>query len=104
MAEAQKRRPGIDKLLADKREEILKLAKKYGASNVRVFGSVARGEAAEGSDVDLLVTFAPDYTLWDQIGLKQDVEELLGCKVDVVNEPFLRDELRPDVLREAVPL
>jgi predicted nucleotidyltransferase len=95
---------GIKDLLADKREDILRLAEKYGASNVRVFGSVARGEARLDSDVDLLVDFEPGYRLWDKIGLKQDIEELLGRKVDVVHAQFLREELAPDVLKDAVPL
>jgi predicted nucleotidyltransferase len=95
---------GIKDLLADKREDILRLAEKYGASNVRVFGSVARGEARLDSDVDLLVDFEPGYRLWDKIGLKQDIEELLGRKVDVVHAQFLREELAPDILKDAVPL
>jgi predicted nucleotidyltransferase len=95
---------GIDELLKDRRNDILRLAEKYGASNVRVFGSVARGEARPDSDVDLLVRFKPDYRLWDKIGLKQDLEELLGCKVDVVHDQFIREEIAPDILKDAIPL
>ncbi len=95
---------GIDDLLKGKRDEILRLAEQYGASNVRVFGSVARGEARPDSDIDLLVDFKPDYRLWDKIGLKQDLEDLLGRKVDLVHAAFIRDEIAPTILREAVAL
>ena len=95
---------GIDDLLRDKREAILRLAEQYGASNVRVFGSVARGEARPDSDIDLLVDFRSDYRLWDKIGLKQDIEALLGRKVDIVHARFIRKELAPGILRDAVPL
>lgn len=95
---------GIDDLLRDRRKDMLRLAEKYGATNVRVFGSVARGEARPDSDVDLLVDFRPGYRLWDKIGLKQEMEDLLGCKVDVVHAQFIREELVPDILKEAIPL
>lgn len=95
---------GIAEIIGDQREAILRLAAKRGASHVRVFGSVARGEAGPDSDVDFLVRFKPDYRLWDRIGLKQDLEALLGRKVDVIHERFLREELRADILREARPL
>lgn len=86
------------------RDEILRLAAKYRASNVRVFGSVARGEAQPDSDLDLLVDFAPDYRLWDKIGLKQDLEDLFGRKVDIVYAKFMREEFAPDILKDAVAL
>jgi predicted nucleotidyltransferase len=92
----------LDELVREHREEILKLAEKHGASNVRVFGSVARGEATETSDVDFLVDFPPDYRLWDRIGLPQDLEDLLGRKVDVVLAKRLREMIRDDILRDAV--
>lgn len=95
---------GIDDLVWGKREEILRLARKYGASNVRVFGSVARGEATDRSDIDFLVDFPPDYSLWDRIGLMQDLEELLGRRVDVVLAARLREMIRDEILRDAVPL
>ena len=95
---------GIDDLLADKRDEILRLAEKHGAYNVRVFGSVARGEAAEDSDVDFLVDFSPGYTLWDRIGIIQDLRDLLGRDVDVVAEKNLRKYVRPHIIQDAVPL
>jgi predicted nucleotidyltransferase len=73
-------------LLETKREDILRLAKQYGAYNVRVFGSVARGDADEQSDIDLLVDMEAGRSLLDLVGLWMDLEELLGCKVDVVTE------------------
>ena len=94
----------LDELLRTKREDILRVAKKYGAYNVRVFGSVARGEADSQSDIDLLVNMEPGRSLLDLIGLLIDLEELLGCKVDVVTEKGLRDRIRERVLKEAVTL
>jgi uncharacterized protein len=95
---------GIKDVLADKREAILHIAAQHGASNVRVFGSVARGEATPDSDIDFLVAFKADYTLWDHIGLKQALEDLLGRRVDVVLEKELREGFRPYILRDAVAL
>lgn len=91
-------------LLRERRREILRLAEEHGVRNVRVFGSVARGEAEPGSDVDLLVVMERDRSLLDLVGFKQDVEDLLGCKVDVVSEPAVHWYIREDVLRQAVPL
>lgn len=91
-------------LLREKREDILLLAGKYGASNVRVFGSVARGEADEQSDIDLLIEMERGRSLLALAGLLVDLEELLGCKVDVVPEDSLRERIRGRVLREAVAL
>jgi len=95
---------GIDDLLQGKRDAILKLAAQYGASNVHVFGSVARGEATPDSDIDFLVDFKPGYRLWDHIGLKQDLEVLLGRKVDVAIARNLREEFQSYVLGGAIPL
>ncbi len=94
----------LDELLKEKREEILRIAAKHGASNVRVFGSVARGEAGPDSDVDLLVNFEPGRTLLDYAGLILDLEALLGCKVDVASENGLKPRVRDSVMREAVCL
>ncbi len=91
-------------LLREKREEILHIAKNYGASNVRVFGSVARGEADERSDIDLLVDMERGRSLLSLAGLLVDLEELLGCQVDVVPEDSLRQRIKGRVLQEAVPL
>jgi predicted nucleotidyltransferase len=93
-----------DELLSTKREDILRIAAKYGASNVRVFGSVARGEVDEQSDIDLLVDLEPGRSLFDLGGLLADLEDLLGCSVDVVTEDGLRDRIRDRVLKEAIAL
>jgi uncharacterized protein len=94
----------LDELLRTKREDILRIAKNYGAYNVRVFGSVARGEADSESDIDLLVNMEPVRSLLDLCGLLIDLEELLGCNVDVVTEKGLRDRIRERILKEAVTL
>jgi len=91
-------------LLEAKREDILRTAVKYGASNVRVFGSVARGEADAESDIDLLVDMEPGRTLYDLSELLMDLQDLLGRDVDIVTEKGLHDRIRERVLREAVPL
>ncbi|HME00967.1 MAG TPA: nucleotidyltransferase family protein [Terriglobia bacterium] len=95
---------GVDKVLAAKREEILRLAAKHGARNVRVFGSRAKGEAGSESDVDLLVDMGPDRTPFFPGGLVADLEDLLGRKLDVVTEGGLHWYIREQVLREATPL
>ena len=92
----------IDEILKGKRDEILRIASSYGARNVRVFGSLARGQAGQDSDIDLLVKLEPGRSLLDLIGIKQDVEDLLGCEVDVVTEAAISPYLREHVLREAV--
>jgi predicted nucleotidyltransferase len=93
-----------DDLLRERREEILRIAARHGARNVRVFGSVARGEAGDESDVDLLVEFEPGRTLLDQPDLVVELEELLGRKVHVVTEGGLYWLLRRRILKEARPL
>ncbi len=94
----------LQELLRQKRQEIIDIAAKHGAYNVRIFGSVARGEADEQSDVDMLVELAPGRSLFDLGGVLMDLENLLGCKVDVVTERGLRKRIRERVLKEAVPL
>jgi predicted nucleotidyltransferase len=91
-------------LLSDKRRDILRIAARYGAGQVRVFGSLARGEAGPDSDVDILVTLEPGRSLLDLIALKQDLEDLLGCKVDVVTEAAVSPYIRDRILRDAVAL
>ncbi len=86
------------------RETILIIAKRYGASDVRIFGSVARGDTIETSDVDFLVHFEPGRSLFDQGGLLMDLRELLGIKVDVVSEGALTGRFGQIVTQEAVPL
>ena len=93
-----------NELLQSKRDEILRIAAQYGAYNVRIFGSVARGEADEQSDIDLLVNMEPGRSLFDLGGLLADLEDLLGCNVDVVTEKGLRDRIRERVLKEAIAL
>lgn len=90
--------------LSTKREEALRAAARYGASNVRIFGSVARGEADSSSDLDVLVDLEPGRSLFDLGGLLMELQELFGCRVDVVTEQGLRPRIRERVLREAVPL
>jgi uncharacterized protein len=87
-----------------RRRQVLRTAARHGARRVRLFGSVARGEAGPDSDLDLLVEFEPGRTLLDQAGLKIELEELLGVTVDVVTARGLRESIRRRVLAEAVPL
>ena len=94
----------LDDLLKSKRDEILAIAAKHGAHNVRVFGSVARGEDDSNSDIDLLVELKRGTTLLRHAALMQELEELLGVKVDVVSDRGLRDRVRDRVLKEAVAL
>jgi hypothetical protein len=94
----------LQEILRQKRQEILEIAAKHGAYNVRLFGSVARGEADEKSDVDVLVELEPEKSLFDLGGLLMDLERLLGCKVDVVTVRGLKKRIRERVLNEAVPL
>jgi predicted nucleotidyltransferase len=86
------------------RAKILKAARKYGLTNVRVFGSAVRGEATKDSDLDLLVLPGPGFTLLKQAALTRELEELIGRKVDIVSERGLRPGIRKQVIEEAVPL
>jgi predicted nucleotidyltransferase len=90
--------------LKARRVELLAAARRRGAMNVRVFGSVARGEEMPGSDVDLLVDMQAGRSLLDLAGLQQDFERLLGHRVDVLTEDSISPYLREQVLREARPL
>lgn len=91
-------------LLKFKRDQILALAKKHGVRRVRVFGSVARGDAVPGSDVDLLVDVGPDPSAWFPGGFVAELEDLLGRPVQVITERGLDELLREQVLGEAIPL
>ena len=91
-------------LVQVKRDEILQAARRHGASNVRIFGSVARGEAGPDCDVDVLVDLEPGRRLLDHAALLLELEELLKCRIDVVTERGLRPRIRDRVLREAWPL
>lgn len=84
-----------------RRDEILQIAATHGARNVRVFGSVARGEDRSDSDVDLLVEMADDRSLLDLVGLEQDLEELLGRHVDVLTDAAIHPALRSRIIAEA---
>jgi len=92
------------KLFIDKKEEILSIAENHGASNIRIFGSVARGENFHGSDIDFLVDMEPGRSLIDHASLIIKLEKLLHCKVDVVTSRGLRERIRERVLKEAVLL
>jgi uncharacterized protein len=94
----------LHELVRVRREDILHTAARYGASNVRIFGSVARGNTDEQSDIDFLVDMEAGRSLFDLGGLLTDLENLLGCSVDVVTEKGLRDRIRNRVLEEAIPL
>ena len=94
----------VDDLLKAKRADVLRVAASHGARNVRIFGSAARGEAGSSSDVDFLIDMEEGRSLLDLVGLWQDLEKLLGRKVDVVEQEGLHWYIRDRVLKEAVPL
>jgi predicted nucleotidyltransferase len=92
------------RVLAERHDEIVRAAARHGARNVRIFGSVGRGEAGGESDIDLLVELEPGRSLFDHIALWQEIEALLGCRVDVISERGLSPHLRDRILAEARPL
>ncbi len=94
----------LNEVFKNQRDEVLRIAAQYGAHNVRIFGSVARGEADSASDLDVLVDLEPGRSLFDLGGLLMELQELFGCRVDVVTEQGLRPRIRERVLREATPL
>ncbi len=94
----------LNEMLKRKRQDILEVAHDYGVTNVRVFGSVARGDEGPQSDIDLIVELEREWSLLDHIGFVHALEDLLDCKVDVVVEAGLRDIVRERVLDEAIPL
>lgn len=91
-------------LLIEKKDEIKQIAVKHGANNVRMFGSVARGEDTAQSDIDLLVDVGSATSSWFPAGLISDLEDLLGKRVEVVTEKALYKGIRDTVLSEAKPL
>ena len=96
--------PSPQALLEQNREAILRLAEDHGARNVRVFGSIAKRQAGPDSDVDLLVEMEPGRNLLDFVGLWQDLEELLGCKVDLLSDGGVSPYLKDKIYAEAIPL
>ena len=90
--------------IQSRKEQILEVAARHGASRVRIFGSVSRGDASPSSDIDLLVHLNENATLLEQIGLKNDLEDLLGWNVDVVDDDAVSPAIRDVIMAEAVTL
>ncbi len=103
MSELVKLPPTLE-ALQRQRAALLQLAAQHGASKLRVFGSVARGDADANSDIDFLVDFQPGTSIWDMVGLWQDLSALLGCEVSVVPESTLEGSFRQHALKDAMPL
>lgn len=95
---------GIQEIIGSRKVQILDIARKHGANNVRIFGSVAQGDADENSDVDFLVDLEEGRSLFDLGGLLYDLQKLLGRKVDVVTEKGLHWYIREKIMKEAIPL
>jgi predicted nucleotidyltransferase len=95
--------PTFEEVIA-RREEVLRLAELYRTTNVRIFGSVARGEATDQSDIDFLITPKPGCSLFDLGGLLMDLQDLFHCKVDVVTEDGIKPRAREHILRDAIPI
>lgn len=95
---------GIQDIIGDKREQIIVLAEKHGANNIRVFGSVARNEARPDSDIDFLVDLDEKTSMWDLVALWQDLEALLGCPVNVIAEDEHDERFMQSAREDAVPL
>ncbi|MBD2028379.1 nucleotidyltransferase family protein [Phormidium sp. FACHB-322] len=97
--------PSLQDLLQAKKAQILAIADRHGAYNIRVFGSVARAEATDTSDIDLLVDYDPARrSPWFPVGLVQELEALLEHKVDVATPAMLKERIRDRVMQEAIPL
>jgi uncharacterized protein len=94
----------LESLIRDHGEEIRRVSHRHRAKRVHVFGSMARAQSSAGSDLDILVEMEPGSSLLDIVAIKQDLEDLLGCTVDVVTESGLSPYIREDVLKEARPL
>ena len=95
---------GLYDLLKSKRSEILKIAERHGAYNIRIFGSVVRGTDDEKSDIDFLVDFGKNISSWFPAGLIIDLENLLKVKVEIATEKGLKQRIRDKILKEARPL
>jgi predicted nucleotidyltransferase len=97
--------PSLQDLLQAKKAQILAIADRHGAYNIRIFGSVARAEATDTSDIDLLVDYDPARrSPWFPVGLVQELEALLEHKVDVATPAMLKERIRDRVMQEAIPL
>jgi predicted nucleotidyltransferase len=96
--------PTVGDAIREKREAILRIAARHGASQVRLIGSVARGEARPDSDVDLLVTWNEGTSLLDQAALMLELENLLGRKVDLASDGWVKPSIRESVYRDAIAL
>lgn len=90
--------------LRTRRDEILAVARQHGASNVRVFGSVARGDATPSSDIDFLVSFQPGSSIFDQVALWLDLQDLLGCQIDLLTDHAEAGHVTAAARQEAIPL
>lgn len=99
---SKKKIPTLEELRKN-RHDILALAEKYGAYNIRVFGSVARGEANSNSDIDLLADFR-EHSLLDRIALMRELSDLLQIKVEVIQEKALKSHIKPQALKDAITL
>jgi predicted nucleotidyltransferase len=86
------------------RGQIMEIADRYGAFDIRLFGSVARGDTDEASDLDLIVRFQPNRSLLDHGGLLMELRELLGISVDVIDDQTMRPRFREQVMKDAIPL
>lgn len=95
--------PILDSVKAH-RQQILSITNAHGAYNVRIFGSIAKGQDVPGSDLDILSDLAPEKSLLDIVAIKQDLEDLLGFKVDVVTQASLSPYLKSEILKSAVHL
>jgi predicted nucleotidyltransferase len=106
MSDQIKRGLGIEDVIGGKRDAVIALAARHGAINVRVFGSVARGEGTPDSDIDLLVTFPAESSMFDLVGLWLDMQELLGREVSLIaDEPHPRRErFMANIRKDAVAL
>ena len=94
----------MDNTIQQHRDIISRIVTQYGGRNIRLFGSAARGEATTSSDLDILIELEKDRSLLDLIAMEQDLEDVLGCNVDIVTEAGLSPFLREYILSEAVPL
>lgn len=104
MTDQQVKKLGVQDVVGDKRDAILELARKYGASNVRIFGSVARGEALPDSDIDFLMHFREDTSIFDMVGLWQDLTDLMGREVDLIADHPSGGRIARLAQEEAIPL